>query len=264
MSLKSSVMVLMMACLLSLSCTRGLGKSSSNQLFQYQSEQFSFTDRAGNFLLTRESGRSSEENYYVVKQSLKSTNSEVLEQSVSYSQMGRLKNQINVMRPWKSQYAVWFDGKRYFSEMEMDLSSRSMIVRMRSPESQWNGESKIPFPEENAVYCFFSALAECASLTGFIEIAKSKKAGSMNFYIIWDGYPYYMQQYPEIPEELFSRAILEYDGDGAENQNRFSLRFAGQTIFLFLGERGRYDRLFWVSQGLSIVKRGKGLSEVRQ
>lgn len=229
----------------------------SPNFFAHRSDLFEWSDKAGKFELLRESGRSSQKSDYVVRQRLRLSGGdrEIVEQSVAISELGRLRNEVSIMRPKRSQYTVWFDGERYLSEMEMDIETKSMKVRLTSPEAEWNGERSVQFPEDNTVYCFFSAVIECAFMTGFIETAMKREAGRMNFYIVWDGYPFLMQQYVEIPEEVFSRAVLEYDGSENE-KNRFVLRFAGQSIFYFVHPSGRYERLFWVGQGLSVVKRG--------
>jgi hypothetical protein len=233
--------------------------ASKGNLFTHRSEVFDWTDKAGRFELLRETGRSSEQNEYIVRQRLRLNEGrrDIVEQSVVISQLGNLRGRVDVMRPQRSQYTVWFEGDRYFTELEIETESKSMKVRMASPDSEWNGEKRVPFPDSNSVYCFFSSVVECAFYTGFVETALREKTGSMNFYLVWEGYPFFMEQYIEVPQELFTRAVLTYDGTERE-PNRFSLRFAGQSLFLFINTAGRFDRLFWVGQGLSIVKRGAG------
>lgn len=234
---------------------------NSNRLFALVKEQFELSDKSGRFILNRESGREAANKHFVVRQSLNqmSGKREPLEQTVTISQLGTLSNQLMVMRPMRSQYSVWFEGKRYFSEMEIDTSTKSMKVKLNSPESQWRGEQVIKFPDDQSVYCFFASIIECASITGFINTAMKKKSGRMNIMIVWEGFPYMSSQYVDIPDELFTPAILEYDGTDDRNLNRFSLRFAGQSLFFFVSSSGRYDRFFWVSQGLSVVKRGQSV-----
>lgn len=230
---------------------------SLNLLFSPQTTLFEMTDKSGRFDFSRESGKATD-NRYVVKQQIRLPDGErkVLEQSISFSQIGKLRGEIDILRPALSQYTVWFDGDRYFSELKTDVEKKSLVVNMVSPEPEWNGERTIPFPDDNAVYCYFSQLIECAFITGFIEKAIDKRAGSMNMIILWEGYPFYMQQYPEIPQEPFTRAVLEFDGQTKDQGLRFSLRFSGQSIFYFVTKSGRYDRHFWVAQGLSVVRKG--------
>jgi len=236
-------------------------KANTNLLFAFVNSQFELNDKSGKFLMTRESGRESTNQNFVVRQSIAHLTGkrENLEQFVTFSQVGQLKNKLLVMRPLRSQYTVWFDGQRYLSEMNLDVSSKSMRVKMDSPEAQWRGERVINFPDDQSIYCFFSSVIECASITGFISTALEKKIGRMNLMIVWEGYPYMSSQYHDIPDELFTPAILEYDGREGNNQNRFSLRFAGQNLFYFVNENGRFDRYFWVSQGLSVVRRGQNV-----
>jgi hypothetical protein len=240
---------------------KATSKANANLLFSFVSSQFEFNDKSGRFLMTRESGREASSQNFVVRQSIAELTGkrENLEQLVTFSQVGQLKNKLLVMRPLRSQYTVWFDGQRYLSEMNIDVSAKSMRIKLESPEVQWTGERVVSFPDDQSIYCFFSSLIECASITGFINTALEKKAGRMNLMIVWEGYPYMSSQYQDIPDELFTPAILEYDGRQGSNQNRFSLRFAGQSLFYFVNENGRFDRYFWVSQGLSVVRRGQNV-----
>jgi hypothetical protein len=257
--IKLRVLFLLFICLACASRNSGVSSRKSNLLSSSVSEQFELSDKSGRFLLKRESGRESSNKNFVVRQSLNemSGKRETLEQLITVSQIGTLNNKLMVMRPLRSQYSIWFEGQRYFSEMELDIPTKSMKVKLRSPESQWNGEENIRFPDDQSVYCFFATLIECAGLTGFISTAIEKKIGRMNLMIIWEGYPYMSSQYSDIPDELFTAAILEYDGNSDRHKNRFSLRFAGQSLFFFVSDNGRFDRYFWVSQGLSVVRRGQ-------
>lgn len=231
--------------------------SPNQKILQAEKSQFLLTDKGGDFLVERESGRLGNQNKYAVKQQLTTTSNtnQVLEQLISISQIGRLKN-LHILRPEKSQYTVWFDGKKYFSELSVDVEKKMLIVNLESPEKQWNGRTEKAFPTSTGVYCFYTQVIECASFTGFIDKAIEEKTGVMNFYIIWDGYPYIMEQYQGIPVEVFSPASLQYDGQTADNEDRFRLEFAGETIFYMVNKNGKYDKQMWVSQGLSKIKRG--------
>lgn len=229
----------------------------NQKILQSDKSQFTLTDKSGSFLVERESGRLGNQNKYAVKQQLttSSNTEQVLEQIISISQIGRL-NKLHILRPERSQYTVWFDGKKYFSELSIDAEKKLLVINLESPEKQWKGRTEKAFPTSTGVYCFYTQIVECASFTGFINKAIQEKIGIMNFYIIWDGYPYIMEQYDGIPLDVFSPARLEYDGKTSDNENRFLLQFGGETIFYMVNDNGKYDKQLWVSQGLSKVKRG--------
>lgn len=177
----------------------------------------------------------------------------ILEKSIAISEYGRL-GKVNVLRPKISQFHIWFDQKRYSTELIMNKSTKSFDVKLRSPEKKWNGNQSIKFPKGTGLYCFYSQMGECVSSTGFIDRAIKSKGGELNFHIVWEGYPYFMEQYVNMPPQLFSKASLNYDGALKNNENRFVLNVAGQSIFLIFGKNNVLNKILWVAQGYTKIK----------
>lgn len=221
-------------------------------------ERFAYTDKNGAFLVKLSSGFNKKENTFFTKKTLEVPNKEtdnILEQSIVLSDMGALKKKQPILRPKISQYTVWFEGKKYFSELKLNPGKKAIDVKMISPESQWNGTKQVKLPNTKALYCFFSQLIECAKTAGFITQAISKETGTMNLYIIWEGYPYLNETFSDFPAELFSRAQLEYDGKSSGDERRFNLKVAGQSIFFSVDKKEQMKKMFWVSQGISMVSK---------
>ena len=236
-------------------------KSSQKfDLFQNSTSKriYDLQDKSGNFVVVRERGFLKSKNHAVVKRYVYSSDDpekKFLEQSVVISNPGKLKN-IYILRPFKSEYVVWFEKKKYKTEMEIDPKSKSMIVKMSSPESQWNGTKTVPFPQGKGVYCFFSQVIDCAAITGFISQAIKSQAGEMYFHLIWEGYPYFMEQYINVREEVFSNALLRYDGKTNEGLMRFTLEAGGQNIFYLVDSASRVEKIYWIAQGLTQSYKG--------
>ncbi|PJB54401.1 MAG: hypothetical protein CO099_01815, partial [Bdellovibrio sp. CG_4_9_14_3_um_filter_39_7] len=66
------------------------------------------------------------------------TEGKVLEQAVIFSNPGRVK-EVSLSRPEISQYTVWFEGKKYFTEIKLNPKSKTLDLKLESPEKQWNG-----------------------------------------------------------------------------------------------------------------------------
>jgi len=215
---------------------------------------YELNDTSGRFILKRDSFVNKKDNTSIVKRKvyLPENSKKELEKSVAISDIGSLDKKVQILRPRRSQYIVWLEGKKYQTDMTLDQKSRSLIVKMLSPESKWNGTQKVPFPKGTGVYCFFSQLVECISRTGFFEMATNKNAGEINFHIIWDGYPYFQEQYSDIPNEVFTRAQAGFEGKTEGGERRITIMFEGQSIFLNINENEGFSKLFWVSQGLTI------------
>lgn len=234
------------------------GSQAAHSSVRMSSSKFEYNlkDHAGEFILIRESGPQSGARQYAVRRLIieDGENKSPLERTISISQMGSM-NQIRIMRPKVSQYSVWFEGERYYSEMEVDAENKILKVMIDSPDEQLSGSEQVSFPAGSGVYCFFTQLIECAKITGFLSLAVENQDGAMNFHIIWDGYPYIQLQYPGIPDEVFSGAMLEFDGHSREGHHRFALNVGGQTIFYHLDQNFKISGKYWVAQGLSITRK---------
>ncbi len=218
-------------------------------------KKFQLTDKAGNFLINREKGFNKSKNQFIVKKTVKASgDSKELEKLIVISKLGNLKKSLTILRPEISEYSVWFEGKKYVSRMEVNEETQSMDVKLFSPEKQWQGKRTFPFPKTMGIFCYFSQLTECARATGFIDKAIKKDSGSMKVVIIWEGYPYFQEQYLNIPNEVFTEGVFEYDGRNAKGERRFTLDVGGQSIFYFLDDNKELMKKFWVSQGLSMVE----------
>jgi hypothetical protein len=240
-----------------ISCAKIGNKKGLSTRLDVSSGTYELSDNSGKFILERESGFANKGKDFVVKTLVKNKDGKgkVLERSVTISNFGTLKGKVRVLRPKVSQYSVWFDGKKYFSEFNLNIKKKSLDLKMISPEPQWKGEKSFPFPKGTGVYCFFSQLIECVKATGFLNLSSGKGAGEMNFHIIWDGYPYIQEQYLNLPGEVFSQAVFKYDGVTAKGDYKFTLFFQGHSIFYFLNKLGVLTKLFWVSQGMTLVKK---------
>ncbi len=242
--------------LLSISaCSTSTSKNAKKDLIRPE-ESFSYRDKNGQYVVKLTSGFNKKDNSFFTKKSLEIINKKennALEQSVTISDYGSIKKKQVILRPKLSQYSVWFDGKKYFSEIKMNKLKKLLELKMISPESQWNGQKDIKLPTSKAMYCFFSQVIECAKTYGFFSRANKKDSTTMSFYIIWEGYPYLNETISDFPSELISRAELEFDGFTEEKERRFNLKVAGQSIFYVVDNQEKMRKMFWVSQGISMV-----------
>ncbi|MBP9681143.1 MAG: hypothetical protein KBD76_07035 [Bacteriovorax sp.] len=223
-----------------------------------EEEHFFYTDKNGQYLAKISSGYNKKDHSYFSKKSLEISDrveDKILEQSVVLSELGSIKKKRTILRPKLSQYNVWFEGKKYFSELKINPSKKAIDVKMVSPEKQWNGTKQVKLPSTKALYCFFSQVIECAKAAGFLSESIRKETGTMNFYIIWEGYPYLNETFSDFPSELISKAQLEYDGKVKDDENRFDLKVAGQSIFFMVDKDQQMKKMFWVSQGISMVSK---------
>ena len=96
---------------------------------------------------------------FVVKEQIVSrdkTGDKVLEKAVAFSKFGKI-GKIPVLRPMLSQYSVWFDGKRYVSEMKIDPEAKKLTVNLDSEEKQWTGDTGIFYSQGDWGLLLFSS-----------------------------------------------------------------------------------------------------------
>jgi hypothetical protein len=215
---------------------------------------YKLQDNSGEYLLEKSIGLQAKKNRFFVKRKLidvSKPHRKILEKSISISTPGMLKRKLPILRPEISQYTVWFEGKKHFSQMKLNEKNKSLEVTTHS--NQVKNKKEVPFPKGKGVYCFFSQLIECVKQTGFMQISSKKNTGVMNFIIIWDGYPFYSEIYPSIPNSVFSNGQLEFVKKSKHGLYRFSLTVEGQELIYELNRNFLVVKHFWVTQGLSMV-----------
>ena len=239
--------------LLFASCTL-LNRGVNPKTYSYRAE-YALSDKSGHYHVVREVGLDKNKKFFVTKEQILPPNKnqkKVLEKVISMSKPGTFKGRP-LLRPETSQYTVWFDGEKYFSQTRIDEDNKEMIVKLISPEKQWTGSKKVSFPERENHFCYFLQIIECAHYTGFIKKATQKKSKEMKLHIIWEGHPYIHEQYL-IAENLFTPAILTYEEKVSDEEHRFSLSFDNQILLYFVSNLGQLTRKIWISQGYGLLK----------
>ncbi|MBL7664262.1 MAG: hypothetical protein JNM93_03960 [Bacteriovoracaceae bacterium] len=190
------------------------------------------------------------------------SNKKMLERSVTVSELGLLtvgERQTPLLRPFVSQYTVWFDGKEYFTQMKLNKVKKSLDILLKSPEEKWNGTKTIQFPT-GIHFCFFSQVVECLKSTGFFKQAIEQKAGSLDLVIIWDTYPYFSEIYANLNEEVFSAATIKYETEDINKKkddkvHHFSLDVNEQLILYEFNEKYEFEKFYWIAQGVTMERK---------
>ena len=229
-------------------------------------ETFNLIENNNTLFIEKETGFVKKKNEFVVKQQIFENKNlakggKALERIITVSTLGSLNKKVNVLRPKISQYQVWFEGKKHFTETKIDVTKRSLEVKSEGPEDKWNSKKTFPFPQGTGVFCYFSQVIECLAVTGFIKLAQDKKTGTINFHIIWESYPFIQEHYSNMTPEVFSEAQMTYDGDTEEKETRFALQVGNQNIVYMLDKNNKLSRMFWVAQGVSQIKYSQNKAE---
>lgn len=222
------------------------------------SGKYRLQDQSGKYLLQRSGKLDDKQKLYAVERRVYNPQSQsggkVVEKTLTVSKLGYLgKRKLPVMRPFMSKYVVWFEGKKYKSTLKLDPKKREIKAEFKSEEKKWNGEKVFKAPMGNSLFCFYFQVVECLNYSGFIKESIKGGIGLLNFTLIWEGHPFFGQQYINIPENVFSNAQISYEGPRGEGEHQFLVEAQNHSFSIVVDDKGRFKKKFWIGQGLSII-----------
>ena len=193
-----------------------------------------------------------------------SNSGKVLEQSIAVMEVGLRPNQNTSkknqeqelnhriqVRPSLGQFHIYFDNKKYFSQIKINAKKNLVEVDTTGPSASDNKQEKINLPA-NPVICFFSQVVECLRIANIVKKARLTPNQEFSFTLLWDSYPFHQNQYPSLDSNLFVNAKFKYETK-VKNYFRYQLKFNNDEIIYHLTPNDKLQDLFWVSQGLSIT-----------
>ena len=238
-------------CLSSCAYVSGISKAPK-EIPPENKNEFRLKDESGEYSLIREAGPGSENKTFVVKRKLKTfgkEKSKTLEKSISIS----FKENKELI-PKISQFSVWYNKKKHFSQIELKREENQLKVTWESPDPKYNGIKYYPLKSEKENHCFYSQIIECARQLNFLRKAGEDQEGKLKLKIIWDGHPFFQQQFVNFNTAIISSAVLEYDGKNRKGQKRFSLKVEGESIYYFVDKKDRMMGQYWISKGLTVER----------
>lgn len=224
---------------------------------------YSYNDISGNYRMSREFKNIKQK--IVTRNQLMDRNggdSRVVEKSIVVSRLGSVKakqGRLVTLRPEASEFSVWLEGKQYMSRMRLNPKKRSMTVTMDSPDARWKGTKDISFPK-GQFFCFYSQIPECLYHNYLLKRAYDDKSKKLDFYIVWDGYPYIQDQLTRVGKNLFAPATVKFDGEIKKNF-RYIVEVEGQMLLYMFSSNYDFVRMSWIVQGITITPPGEDNSD---
>jgi hypothetical protein len=216
---------------------------------------FNYNDMNGEYFLNRDYRVKA--NKFVVRNRILSPEdqSSALEKTTTVSQIGYVKGsgrRSKAIRPEIAQHEVWLDKKRYFSQLKIIPNKRSVQVTMDSPEKKWQGTKYFTFPKNTKMFCFFNQIPECIQHLGLLSYMQ-KTNKKVPITVIWESYPYHTQQYKQLIDRPYQVATLSYDGHSKKLGHKIAVDLGNQLVFYHFNNDNQFERMFWISQGVSMV-----------
>lgn len=184
-------------------------------------------------------------------------NERLLEKTFAVSAVGSVKSQegrVTAVRPELSQHTVWLDGKKYFSQLKMNPKKRVLEAIMDSPDPKWQGKREVKIPS-GRIFCFYSQLPECLLLSDLLLSADTGRR-QLSFIMVWDSWPYHQEHFNGLKSSPFASASLIAEAK-KKSDKRYNVEVAGQTLSLHFSPDNTFVRMFWTSQGISLLPPGE-------
>lgn len=252
-------------------------KKSHQSVYDFFSEKnkkktFIYTDASGSFDYIRETKQlknmivSRNRMFSKVERKRRSflssrnkNNSLLVEKSILLSKLGVIKSKGRnklVLRPEKSEFLVWLEGKKYQNTMTIIPQKKAMRVEFTSlvstHESESRKESYIEtFPPSTHI-CFFNQLPECLKSNMLLKQMINKRREKTSIFILWDQYPFSQEMYLNVGSKLFSKASVKYEGTFKKN-HRIVVEVEGQDIVYFFDNNLNFKKLAWIVQGTTLI-----------
>ena len=187
--------------------------------------------------------------------------SQVVEQIVTISKPLRMRNGVKVLFPDQSESVAWFDGKKHKTTIKASKDNRILKVQYFDGTTNTVLNRSIEVNTKN-VYCFYSQLIECISKTNFLNLSRKKKVGVMNFYIVWDSFPFFNELFLYSKNEIASRAQFGY----VEEKNgevKYQLNVDDHMMTYFIQDN-QLRKFYWSAHGIGQEKNLRGGSRMNQ
>lgn len=236
-------------------------KPTINQaVIRNNAKSYAYRDVSGTFELSREVRLEKGKGKLATRVQIYSSTSsgdKLLEKTFAISAIGSVQTRAGrtlAIRPEHSQHTVWLEGKKYFSQLKLNPRTRKLEALLESPESRWNGRKDIAVPK-GRVFCFYSQLPECLVAANMLAQAKASK-GPLRFFVVWDSWPYHQEHFTGLGPAAFVRAALTLEGS-QQGSTRYIVEINGQLLNLHFSKEGSFTRMFWTTQGISIMPPGE-------
>lgn len=235
----------------SCSIKRRTTQNQNKNTFSY----FLFKDLSGEYIVKREV--SVKKNETALRQTLFQAGKELepLEKSVSitkYGVVGKGSARAVAARPVASQYSIWFEKKEFFSQFKLNFKTKGFDVYLKSPEEKWKGKQFISIPKASK-FCWYSQIPECIKKLVKLESRSRKPTG---FYIVWDNFPYYSEQYQGLSGNAYSVATVVFDGE-FDKSYRYAVAVDNQLIFYHYNFELEFEKMLWIAQGVTMIKEAR-------
>ncbi len=181
----------------------------------------------------------------------------LLEKTFAVSAVGSVKTRngrATAIRPELSQHTVWLEGKKYFSQLKLNSKRRVLEAILESPEGKWQGSREVKIPS-GRVFCFYSQLPECLVMSGLLNAATDSRR-RLTFVMVWDSWPYHQEHFTGLRESPFANATVSFEGK-QKTEQRYNVEVSGQAMSLHFSRAQAFVRMFWTTQGISLLPPGE-------
>lgn len=213
--------------------------------------EYNYKDETGNFTVQRKFGQNKSGEFILKKELRSPFSTRYLERFISVSKIKKFNKKTSYLSPKVSESIFWLDRKRHKSVLKVNGNNLEIISVVGNKIYKKSSESL----ERQRLHCFYSQLTECIATTNFFEMSSHKKLGTMNLNIIWDGHPFFNEQYLNQSEAAVQRARMVFV-ETSKGMLKYQLEVDDQILFYFLDKNFRLKNFYWVAKGISQEREG--------
>lgn len=229
--------------------TSPLGNVESDQ--QYNgSRYYELSDKTGNFLVKREVKLGSKK-LLTRTTVLTRDGMQELEKQVSVSKIGNVKGRrgaVKALLPEAAQFVVWYNKKAYSAQQKVNTKQKTIKVKVKDPDGEKKAYQEFKVPK-GSYFCYFSQIPECLKIQNLLFKAANK---SIQIFVLWDNFPFHTEQYEGVINSPMILATLKLN-DHSKDELKYALDIGNQMIFYHFDKKLNFDKMFWISQGISML-----------
>lgn len=204
---------------------------------------FIFQDGSGQYFLKREIKKTKSKLISRVRIYSSRQAQDYLEKTVSVS-----KYRGSKALPYRSQFNIWLEKKENSILLSVLEKSRSISSKQFIDNKETQITEKFP---QTRTACFFTQLTECLLIQNKIPRQKGKP---ITLSVLWEGHALLPSLYEGVSDVMTTGGDFYFEGKDKTGLKYHLDLDNGQTIIYYLDNNLNLTKMFWIAQGISMIK----------
>ncbi len=152
-----------------------------------------------------------------------------------------------ILYPSVSQSSTWIDKEKYFTSAKANLDLQQYEI-YTEPSKKSTTKN---FVNTKRV-CAFSMIQFCLESLVKLDQLVNGSQKLLKLWVLWDQYPFHKLMYNDLYGDFLDQGIITFE-KVEMGSYFFNIELSGQILSLITDKNFRFEKLFWVAQGLSLI-----------